>query len=176
MKLISHVFLVVAIIFSVFAQADTMNNEQLKRFARAIGIYEQIEEQKAVIQAQGVQTAQQYAQQITVSIPGLPDQFKKDIEDEMKVYISNLSSMIDIDFAVDAYIKLISKKLTATEIQKLTEFYESELGKKFTRSNTEIMGDWTLVFMQDLDQKMMGYLQTFTNNLMAKASSYNRAQ
>ena len=176
MKSISRAVFAVVLFFSISAQADTTSKEQLLRFAKAVGIYEQIEEQKVAMQAQGAKAAQQYAQQITASTPGLPDQFKKDVEDEMTVYMSSIASLIDTDFAVDAYIELISKKLTATEIQKLTEFYESDLGKKFTRSNTEIMGDWTLAFLGDFDQKLMVHLQNFINNLMAKAASYSKAQ
>jgi len=162
--------------FTLPVQANTASKEQLLRFARASGIYEQIEEQKVAMQSQGCQAAQQYAQQIKASIPGLPKQFSKDMAAEMEVYISNLAELIDTKFAVNTYIELISKKLSATEIDKLTAFYESELGIKYTRSNTEIMGEWTTVFMGDLDKKMMVHLQDFVNNLMAKASSYGKQE
>jgi hypothetical protein len=173
MKFITSVCALLVILTSLPALADTANREQLLRFAKVIGIYDQIEEQKVALQAQGALSAQQYAQRIASSNPGLPVQFKKDMEDEMKVYMSNIATLIDTDFMVDAYIKLISEKLSAEEIQKLIEFYESDLGKKFTHSNTEVMGDWTKAFMGDFDKKMMVYLQRFTNNLMAKASVYN---
>ena len=176
MKSILNLLFTAAIFFSISSQAGETDKDQLIRFAKAVGIYEQIEEQKIAIQAQGAQAAQQYVKQIMASTPGLPHQFNNDMEDEMKVYMSNLASLIDTDFAVDAYINLISKKLTSSEIQKLTEFYESDLGKKFTRSNTEIMGDWTLEFMGDFDRKMVAHLQSFVTNLMAKASNYSRGQ
>ncbi|MDG2071339.1 MAG: hypothetical protein P8J55_06345 [Pseudomonadales bacterium] len=172
------IFTVLALTFSFTlpVQSNTASKEQLLRFARASGIYEQIEEQKVAMQSQGGQAAQQYAQQIKASIPGLPEQFSKDMAAEMEVYMSNLAELIDTKFAVNTYIELISKKLSATEIDKLTAFYESELGIKDTRSNTEIMGEWTTVFMGDLDKKMMVHLQDFVKNLMAKASSYGKQE
>jgi len=172
------IFTALALIFFFMlpVQADTTSKEQLLRFAKATGIYEQIEEQKVAIQSQGGQAAQQYAQQIKASIPGLPEQFSKDMAAEMEVYMSNLAGLIDTEFAVKTYIELISKKLSATEIEKLIEFYESDLGIKYTRSNTEIMSEWTIAFMGDFDKKMMVHLQNFTNNLMAKASSYGQQE
>ena len=164
---------VLALIFFTFpVQADTASKEQLLRFAKVIGIYEQIEEQKLAIQAQGSQIAQQYAQQIEASIPGLPEQFSKDMAAEMEKYMSNLGEVIDTEFAVNTYIELISKKLSATEIEQLIAFHESDLGIKYTQSNTDIMHEWTVVFMGDFDEKMMFHLENFTNNLMEITSNY----
>ncbi|MES9857203.1 MAG: DUF2059 domain-containing protein [Sedimenticola sp.] len=173
MKSISILLTSLVIFFSVSAQAETANREQLLRFANAVGMYDQIEEQKVALNQQGAQAAQQYAQQIAASTPGLPEQFEKDLSDEMAVYMSNISTLIDTDFAVNTYLNLISKKLTMTDVEKLTEFYESNLGKKYTQSNKEVMGPWTVTFMGDFDKKLLVHLQTFTSNLMAKASSYS---
>ncbi len=175
MKTTSILLSVVALLFVQAVQAESISRQEMLRFTKAVGIYEQIEEQKMAIQAQGAQAAQQYAQQISASAPGLPDEFKLDMQHEMEIYMSKVAGLIDTDFAVDTYIDLISKKLSASEIKGLTEFYESDLGKKFTQSNTEIMNDWTLAFMGDFDKKMMVHLQSFTNNLMAKASNYSSA-
>lgn len=174
MKLIFNVLFLLTAFISLSVEADVKNREELIRFAKAVGLYEQIEEQKVSVQTHGGKAAQQYARQIAASNPELPDQFKKDMEDEMKIYMSNLASLIDTDFAVDVYIKLISQKLSLMEIQKLTEFYESDLGKKFARSNTEIMRDWTSAIIGDFDKKIMVHLQSFINNLKAKASSYSK--
>ncbi len=173
MKTTTTIITLLAIFFSMSVQAEAANKERLLRFAKSVGIYQQIEEQKLAVQQQGAQVAQQYVQQITASTPDLPDQFMQDMEEEMNLYLSNVASLIDAEVAVDAYTNLISKKLSASEIEELTVFYESELGQKFTQSNTEIMGDWTLTFMEDFDQKLMVHLQSFVNNIMAKASNYN---
>lgn len=174
MKNLISLLFSLSVLVSLSAQAENLENEQLLRFAKAIGIYEQIEEQIVAVQSQGAQAAQQYAQQITTSIPGLPEEFSKYMEHEFEIYMSNIASLVDTEFAVNTYIQLISEKLTAQEINRLTEFYESDLGKKFTRSNTEIMGDWTKAFMGDFDKKLIIHLQRFTNNLLAKAESYKQ--
>jgi hypothetical protein len=174
MKTISKVFFTVLLITSFSVQAEVASKQELLRFAKAIGIYEQIEEQKAAVDSQGLQAAQQYAQQIMASTPGLPEEFSKDLERELQIYMSNIGSIIDTDFAVKTYIELISKKLSSKEILQLTEFYESELGRKYTKSNTEIMGDWTNAFLADVDKKIMVQLQSFTKNLMASAASYQQ--
>ncbi|MCP4487101.1 MAG: hypothetical protein GY820_07255 [Gammaproteobacteria bacterium] len=162
--------------FTLSAQADTASRDQLLRFVKAIGIYEQLDEQKIALKSHGGKAAKQYAEQIKASIPELPEQFSIDLESEMAVYMSNISNLIDTDFAVNTYIDLISKKLTSSEVQQLIEFHESDLGRKYTRSNTEITGEWTTQFMGDMDKKLMINLQAFADNLMAKVSSYNQEQ
>lgn len=174
-----RIFLSIAalsIFLSLPVYADQATKEQLIRFVNAIGLHDQIEEQITALENQGTQAAQQYAQQIKASVPGLPEEFTQYLENEYSTYMSNLSKLFDADHAANVYIELISAKLSAEEIAELTEFYESDLGKKFTRSNTEVMGKWAKAFMSDVESKMVASLESFANNLMAKASSYSQAQ
>ena len=90
--------------------------------------------------------------------------------------MSNLQMILNTEHLVNTYIDLISVKLSFEEVSKLTEFYESDLGRKFTRSNIEVMGDWTKAFMSDFESTMTTSLESFTNNLMAKAARYRQAQ
>nr|VFK37754.1 MAG: hypothetical protein (DUF2059) [Candidatus Kentron sp. TC]VFK51419.1 MAG: hypothetical protein (DUF2059) [Candidatus Kentron sp. TC] len=168
------------VILSIFlpspTYADQASKEQLLRLVKAVGIYEQLEEQKTALQAHGSQAAKQTAQQIKASVPGLPEEFAKDSEYEFAVYMSNLQMILNTEHLVNTYIDLISVKLSFEEVSKLTEFYESDLGRKFTRSNIEVMGDWTKAFMSDFESTMTTSLESFTNNLMAKAARYRQAQ
>lgn len=172
MKFLPKSLFITILCFAFPIHAETVDKDELLKFAKAIGIYEQVEAQKLALQTRGAQAAQKYVQQISTSMPRLPKQFYQDMEEEMKIYMSNTNSLIDTDFAVDIYIDLISKKLSRSDIEQLTEFYDSELGKKYVKSNIEIMGDWSALFMKDLEKKMLVHLQSFANNLLAKIATY----
>ena len=174
MKLVSRIMFIALCFISIFSHAATPDKSELTRFVKAIGIYEQIEEQKLAMKGHASQAAQQFAQQITATNPHLPEQFNQDMESALDNYFMKVDSLIDTEFAVNSYVELITTKLSAEEIQDLTAFYESDLGKKFTSSNTEVMGDWTNSFMGDIDKKLMVHLQALAKNLSEKASEYKQ--
>ena len=174
MKKAISLLVVLTIFLAAPVLAEQPSKEQLLRFIEAMEMRNQFEEQLIGLRNQGDQTAQQYAQKVLTSVPDLPPEFAEYMELEYQNYRAALSEYLDVDFAINSYIELISKKLTSEDVSKLTEFHESELGRKFTRANTEVMGDWAKSFMNNFESKMMLSLQTFVNNLMTKASSYQQ--
>jgi len=144
-----------------------------KRFMTAIGLYEQIEQQLVALDALGADTAQQYANQIVDAFPaGLPDELSEDMKNEMEKYMNKINEAIDPEIMADTYINLIAKKLSDAELSELIGFYESDLGRKFTKANTAVMGEWATVVQGDMQDKMQIYTQEFVESLMRKASSY----
>lgn len=166
----------IVLMVSMSVKAEEPSSKQLKEFAVAIGMYDQIQEQLMGVKQQGEQAAQQYAQQIVASVPGLPQEFGESIQAEYIEFMHKIDAMFDTEKMVNIYLELISKELSAREIQELTEFYNSELGKKFTEANTAVMKEWALRAMDGFDEKMMAQLEAFGSNLMAKAESYAEQQ
>ena len=135
------------------------------RFAKAIGIYDQIEAQKAALNSQTTNVGGQYVAQILSSFPDLSEQFKDDIDRAYNQFLGNTADYIDTESAVASYLGLVSERMTKKEIKKVTKFYESALGKKFTQTNTEVAGDWTRSFMEDAQEKVSAAMQSYTQRL-----------
>lgn len=168
MTLISKFMIVAILLFSTAVSADAANRAQLIRFAKALGLYEQIEAQKVGIEQQARQVAIDYAQEINASIGSLPPEFTDYVKVEIDVYMSNVRVLVDPNLTVDIYLRLVSQKLSRSEIQQLTVFYESDLGQKFTRANTQITPRW----MGEIDDKITANVEGFAQRLMLKAASY----
>ena len=61
-------------------------------------------------------------------------------------------------------------------LKKIIAFYNSNVGKKYTQSNIAIMGEWTKIFMGDVDKKLMVHLQQFLENLKIAAAKYSNPE
>lgn len=172
MKNVINIIGLVLFVLSLSVSAKEPTNDQLKEFVTVIGIYEQIEEQLSGIKQQSAQEAQQYAQQVVSAVPDLPPEFRETLEAEYTEFMSKIDTLFDVEQMVNIYVDLISKELTSEEIGKVTEFYKSDLGKKYIKANTSVMKEWALRTMQGFDEKMIVHLETFVNNVTAKAESY----
>ncbi len=157
---------------SVVANADVENTLH-QRFLRAIGLYDQIDQQLKAIEAVGADTARQYATQIVDAFPaGVPDEFSDYMQKEMENYMNKINEAMDSEIMADTYMGLITKQLTDSELSELIKFYESDLGRKFTEANTEVSGEWAVIIQGDMQKKMEVFTQEFVDSLMQEASSY----
>lgn len=174
MKNCLKLFVVLSLAVSASSFADAQKDLKLLHLAKVTGIYDQLEEQKAAYSKSSASVAQQYLKQLKNSMPNVPEEFSDYLGVEFELYMSKIGGVIDIDHAVDSYIKLIGPKLSIQEVDQIIKFQESELGRKFTQVNTEIMGSWSNDILADVRNKMQVHLNTFTQNIMNKAASYKR--
>lgn len=154
------------------AHADTPSHDDLLRLARAAGMYEQIEAQKEALRNQGAGAGKQYIEQISAALPGLPKQFYRDVDAELKVLMDGMAALIDTDKAIKIYAELLAAHLSADEVRSLSEFYESPLGQAYTRANIAIMAAWSEALMRDAETQTAALLQRYMDNLVAKAYTY----
>lgn len=161
-------------LFGNISYAKQPNRDKLLELAKITGLYEQIEQQKVAINEQGSKAANQYAQQLFPSFQEVPPEIKTIFEKEFETYMKNISNLIDTNFAVNAYIDLISKKLEDDEIDKIIAFYKSPVGKKYTQTNIALTPEWTKLLMANLDAKLMVHLMQFLKNLEDAIINYTQ--
>lgn len=142
--------------------------EQLLRLGQTIGITEQFEAQKTVVAKQIKENAEQSVRIISASIPDMPQELQKYIQEEMEVYLTKANNAYDTKLMTDTYMTLLGTKLSAEDVDQIIAFYETEAGKKLTRGSIEITAPWTEQTMKDYNQKVVVYSQEFLSNLTQK--------
>ena len=143
----------------------------LEKFARAMGLYEQIDAQIAMVDAQGRQLATQYSKQLLSSGLELSESSRAELSTAYESFVSNeLPALINSDETVAVYLDLISAKMSKEEIEAVTTFYESELGKKFTQENAMAMSEWSETLMLDVNTKMAAALSKHSEELVEIAT------
>ena len=165
------VFAAFLTLFSVQASAQEQSPEMI-RFAKAIGIYEQVDAQKAALSAQTSDLGQQYIQQIMAAVPEAPEGLEQDLRGAFGTMSSRIAELIDTNQAVGTYLDLIAGELSKKEIKKVTKFYESALGQKFTGANSRVMADWTTSFNEDLNTRAGAVIETYVADLKAIVGRY----
>lgn len=158
------VFAIVLLCASHTGWADSSDPDML-RFARAIGIYEQVEAQKQALEGQAAEVGKQYVAQILSAFPELPKVHTDAIDAAYNEFIADADLYIDTQTAVSSYLDLVAEQLTIKEIRKVTKFYESSVGKKYTEANTAIAGDWTRSFMEEAQSRAADSVRSYTEAL-----------
>lgn len=154
-----------------FTTLASAGEAHLERFARAMGLYEQIEAQKAMIDAQGRQLATRYQEQLISSGLAMSESSRMELSSVYENFVVNeLSAIIDSESIVNVYLDLISARMTQVEIEEVTTFYESEVGKKFTQENSVVMGEWSQILMLDVNKKMAAALSKHSEELVEIAT------
>ena len=161
-----------AIFIYTEAFGQSPSQQQIQELARSIGIYNQIEDQRITLLAQGERLANQYIKRISASLPESKTQFEVDAASDMKTFLANVSGVINTESAVQSYTDLLSQRLTSNDVSALIAFYESDVGKKFTQVNSDVMGSWTINFLSEVNKKMEGHVKSYAQNLMVKANAY----
>lgn len=174
MKHVALLLSAISMLFCVNAYSDEIDPEFI-RFAKVIHMHEQIDEQIQALRVRSEKAGQMYTQQVFNSFSAMPDDLKARFLEEAKVYVSNVHSSLDADYAVNKYIELISKKMAVDEIKKVTEFYESDVGRKYTEVNTAIMGEWAVAFMGEFDRKLKLHLKNYADKLAEVALEYKKS-
>jgi ABC-type transporter MlaC component len=166
--------LVITAILAVFAvqTGAQEQNPQMVRLAKAIGIYEQIDEQKEALTTQTTDLGQQYIEQILAAVPEAPAGLKEDLDGAFGKMSASIGGLIDTDQVAGTYMSLMEKELSAREIKKVTKFYESPVGKKFTDANTRVMVDWTKDFSESINERAGGVIETYIADLKQIVGRY----
>ena len=143
------------------SHADTQNALH-HRFLESIGLYDQIDQQLQAIEALGADTARRFASQIVDAFPdGLPAELEEDMRSEIEIYMGKINGAMNSEVLADTYLNLITTQLSDAEISELSDFYESDIGRKFTDANTAVMGEWATIVQSDAQNKISIYTQEF---------------
>lgn len=157
-----------------FAAAPT--EEQLWHLTQVLGILQELEAQKAVIAKQTKENAEQSSRIMATSIPKMSEDLKKYIQEETERFLVKVNDAYDTEGMARAYAKLLGTKLSAEEVNQILAFYETPIGKKFTKIRVEITGPWTEQFMTEYNNKVATYTQEYIGNLTHKMMSMPQIQ
>ena len=104
----------------------------------------------------------------------MPMQMQQEMEKELVDYLAGMDKLFDTEHSINLYTDLLGPKLSSNQVREVTAFYESELGKEFTRVNTEISGPWMKAFLEDFNIRLMAHMKQFAEKLNAISQHYKQ--
>ncbi|MDH3997390.1 MAG: DUF2059 domain-containing protein [Desulfuromonadales bacterium] len=173
-KLYFSISFLVLFILPSLCLANEASHEKLLELARVTGIYEQIEESKKSIAAQGEKLGRQLEDQIIAQFSEMPPELTLVFHKEFEQYMTTIADFIDAETVVNSYMELISPKLSADEVDAIISFYNSEIGKKYSQSNIEITSEWSASMYEGVDTKIAAALQVFMQNFSAAVQEHQQ--
>jgi hypothetical protein len=140
------IFLVVLMPFSVFAETNT---GKVKVLMEALGLLDmwstQIASGKIQSEKMGQQTLDQMMSQLNPN-----EEFKKRFSDAYKSYMKKVVAPWSPQEIVEVWAKYYGPNFTEEELDKLIEFYTSELGKKDVAATKLTMVQFTEHFQKEV--------------------------
>lgn len=147
--------------------ADTPTEEQMMRLVQVTGIQEQLEAQRSILAGENEKSIRLATLALAHS-PRMNQEMRKYMQEEIEHFLAEADKAYDTDSLVRDYARLMREQLSASDVEALIAFHESELGALYVKANIAITEPWMKKFTEEYSQRMLSLMQEFTANLAQK--------